>query len=145
MGAKPLCARHRVLPGRQTGLLGSRRPGARWLDRPRFVEECASRRAQHRRVLLGEGSRAPPGALPGGGGWGARIWDSSWRRERAAAYGIAPEELDEYYRKRTTLQVSVVPEDVAEAVLHFASESRSGKSTGNILNVDGGSAAAYPR
>ena len=76
---------------------------------------------------------------------GSRIWDSGWRRERAAAYGISPEELDEHYRKRTTLQVSVVPEDVAEAVLHFASESRSAKSTGNILNVDGGSAAAYPR
>jgi rhamnulose-1-phosphate aldolase/alcohol dehydrogenase len=76
---------------------------------------------------------------------GSRIWDTSWRRERAATYGIAPEELDEYYRQRTTLQVSVLPEDVAEAVLHFASEARSGKSTGNILNVDGGSAAAYPR
>jgi NAD(P)-dependent dehydrogenase (short-subunit alcohol dehydrogenase family) len=35
-------------------------------------------------------------------------------------------------------------EDIAEAVLFFAS-SRSAKSTGNILNVDGGLAAAYPR
>ena len=34
---------------------------------------------------------------------------------------------------------------VAEAVLHFASERRSGKSTGNILNVDGGVPAAYSR
>ncbi len=31
------------------------------------------------------------------------------------------------------------------AVLHFSSEARSGKSTGNILNVDGGVSAAYPR
>jgi NAD(P)-dependent dehydrogenase (short-subunit alcohol dehydrogenase family) len=76
---------------------------------------------------------------------GSRIWSSSWREQRAAAYGIAPEELDEYYRRRSTLGVTVLPEDVAEAVLHFASASRSGKSTGNILNVDGGSAAAYPR
>jgi rhamnulose-1-phosphate aldolase/alcohol dehydrogenase len=76
---------------------------------------------------------------------GSRIWNSSWREERAAAYSIAPEELDEYYRDRTTLGVSVLPEDVAQAVLHFASSSRSGKSTGNILNVDGGVAAAYPR
>ena len=36
------------------------------------------------------------------------------------------------------------PEDVAQAVLHFVSD-RSAKSTGNILNVDGGVAAAYPR
>ena len=39
----------------------------------------------------------------------------------------------------------MLPEDVADAVLHFASEARSGKSTGNILNVDGGVAAAFPR
>ena len=76
---------------------------------------------------------------------GSRIWNSSWREERAAAYSIAPEDLDEYYRDRTTLGVTVLPEDVAQAVLHFASPARSGKSTGNILNVDGGVAAAYPR
>jgi NAD(P)-dependent dehydrogenase (short-subunit alcohol dehydrogenase family) len=76
---------------------------------------------------------------------GSRIWDSSWREERAQAYGIAPEELEEYYRQRTTLKVNVFPEDVAEAVLFFASSSRSSKSTGNILNVDGGVREAYPR
>jgi NAD(P)-dependent dehydrogenase (short-subunit alcohol dehydrogenase family) len=76
---------------------------------------------------------------------GSRIWDSSWREERAAAYGIEPDELEEHYRKRTALGVNVLPEDVAEAVLHFASEARSGKSTGNVLNIDGGVSAAYPR
>jgi rhamnulose-1-phosphate aldolase/alcohol dehydrogenase len=76
---------------------------------------------------------------------GSRIWDSSWREERAAAYGIAPDELEEHYRARTTLGVNIEPEDIAAAVLHFASDARSGKSTGNILNVDGGVAAAYPR
>jgi rhamnulose-1-phosphate aldolase/alcohol dehydrogenase len=76
---------------------------------------------------------------------GSRIWDSSWREERAAAYGIEPGELEEYYRRRTVLGVNVLPEDIAQAVLHFASEARSGKSTGNILNVDGGVSAAYPR
>jgi rhamnulose-1-phosphate aldolase/alcohol dehydrogenase len=76
---------------------------------------------------------------------GSRIWDSSWREERAAAYGIAPDELEEHYRARTTLGVNIEPDDVASAVLHFASGARSGKSTGNILNVDGGVAAAYPR
>ena len=76
---------------------------------------------------------------------GSRIWDSSWREERAAAYGVDPDELEEHYRLRTTLGVNVLPEDIAQAVLHFCSEARSGKSTGNILNVDGGVPAAYPR
>ncbi len=76
---------------------------------------------------------------------GSRIWDSSWREERAAAYGIEPHELEEHYRRRTALGVNVLPEDIAEAVLHFSSEARSGKSTGNVLNVDGGVSAAYPR
>lgn len=76
---------------------------------------------------------------------GSRIWNSSWREERAAAYKIEPDQLDDYYRARTTLGVNVQPEDVAQAVLHFASAARSGKSTGNILNVDGGVTAAYPR
>ncbi len=76
---------------------------------------------------------------------GSRIWDSSWRSERAEAYGIEPEKLEEHYRKRTALGVKVLPEDIAQAVLHFASGARSGKSTGNVLNVDGGVSAAFPR
>ena len=76
---------------------------------------------------------------------GSRIWSSSWRAERAATYGIAPEQLEEHYRKRTTLGVNILPEDIAEAVAFFASPTRSSKSTGNILNVDGGVPAAFPR
>ncbi len=76
---------------------------------------------------------------------GSRIWGSSWREERAASYGIEPGELEEHYRKRTTLGVNILPEDIADAVMHFASDGRSGKSTGNVLNVDGGVPAAYPR
>jgi rhamnulose-1-phosphate aldolase/alcohol dehydrogenase len=76
---------------------------------------------------------------------GSKIWGSSWREERADAYNIEPDELDEHYRKRTTLGVNIFPEDIAQAVLHFASDARSGKSTGNMLNVDGGVPAAYAR
>jgi rhamnulose-1-phosphate aldolase/alcohol dehydrogenase len=76
---------------------------------------------------------------------GSRIWDSAWRQERAATYGVAPDQLEEVYRKRTTLGVNILPEDIAEAVAFFASPTRSSKSTGNMLNVDGGVAAAYPR
>ena len=50
---------------------------------------------------------------------GSRIWDSSWREERAAAYGITPDELEEYYRERTTLGVNVLPEDVAAGGASF--------------------------
>jgi rhamnulose-1-phosphate aldolase/alcohol dehydrogenase len=76
---------------------------------------------------------------------GSKIWDSGWREERARAYGIKPEELDEYYRQRNTLKVTILPQDIASAILFFASARRSGKSTGNILNVDGGVPLAYPR
>jgi len=76
---------------------------------------------------------------------GSRIWDSSWREERAAAYGIDPDELEAHYRNRTTLGVNILPADIAQAALHFASPQRSGKSTGNLLNVDGGVPAAYAR
>ena len=75
---------------------------------------------------------------------GSRIWNSSWRDARAATYGIAPEALEEHYRKRTVLGVNVVPADIAEAVAFLAS-NRAAKSTGNILNVDGGVTAAYTR
>ena len=76
---------------------------------------------------------------------GSRIWDSAWREERAGAYGIKSDQLEAFYRERTTLKVNVLPADIATAILYFASSRRSGKSTGNILNVDGGVALAYPR
>ncbi len=67
---------------------------------------------------------------------GSRIWGSSWRQERAATYGVAPDQLEEVYRKRTTLGVNILPEDIAEAVAFFASPTRSSKSTGNTGSVN---------
>lgn len=75
---------------------------------------------------------------------GSGIWDGRWRAERAATYGIAPEQLEEHYRARTTLRVNVFPEDVAEAVAFFATDS-AGKTTGGVLTVDGGVPTAYVR
>ncbi len=76
---------------------------------------------------------------------GSRIWDGEWRRERAHAYGIEPgAELEEFYRNRSMLKQNVLPEDIAEAVYFFASDT-SAKSTGNIINVDAGNAQAFTR
>lgn len=75
---------------------------------------------------------------------GSSIWTGAWREERAAAYGLKADELEAHYRERSLLKRSVLPEDIAEAVVFFASE-RSAKSTGNIINVDAGNAAAFPR
>jgi hypothetical protein len=41
--------------------------------------------------------------------------------------------------------VNLTPADITSAVPHFAAAARSGKSTGNLLNVDGGVPAAIPR
>ncbi len=75
---------------------------------------------------------------------GSGIWSSDWKAERASTYGIDAEDLPGFYRARTRLGVNVYPEDVAEAVAFFAGP-RSAKSTGNVVNVDGGVTAAYPR
>jgi len=75
---------------------------------------------------------------------GSSIWSGKWREERARAYGIRPDQIEEYYRNRTILKVSVFPEDVAEAALFFASD-RSSKTTGAMLTVDGGVSAAFAR
>jgi rhamnulose-1-phosphate aldolase/alcohol dehydrogenase len=75
---------------------------------------------------------------------GSAIWSSEWKAERASTYGIGEDDLPAYYRSRTRLGVNVYPEDVAEAIAFFAT-SRSAKSTGNVINVDGGVTAAYPR
>lgn len=75
---------------------------------------------------------------------GSAIWDSNWREERAQAYGIHPDQLEEHYRKRTTLQVNIFPEDIAESVAFLAS-SKAEKTTGCMITVDGGVPAAFTR
>ncbi|OXM85168.1 bifunctional aldolase/short-chain dehydrogenase [Paenibacillus rigui] len=75
---------------------------------------------------------------------GSAIWNGSWRNERAAAYGIEPDQLEEHYRKRTTLLVNIYPRDIAEGIAFFAS-SKSDKTTGCMLTIDGGVPAAFTR
>ncbi len=72
------------------------------------------------------------------------LWSPEVRHERARAQGIPVEEIEEFYRKRNLLGVSVLPEDVAEAVLFLASD-RAAKTTGCTVTVDGGVRDAFPR
>jgi NAD(P)-dependent dehydrogenase (short-subunit alcohol dehydrogenase family) len=75
---------------------------------------------------------------------GSGIWDGGWREARAKSYGIKPEELDDYYRQRTTLKVNVYPENIAEAI-SFLAGPRASRTTGASITVDGGVAGAYMR
>jgi rhamnose utilization protein RhaD (predicted bifunctional aldolase and dehydrogenase)/NAD(P)-dependent dehydrogenase (short-subunit alcohol dehydrogenase family) len=75
---------------------------------------------------------------------GSGLFSPELRAARAAAHGVAPEALEEFYRQRNLLRVRVLPEDVAEAALFLASD-RSAKTTGAALAVDGGVREAFPR
>ncbi len=74
----------------------------------------------------------------------SNIWAGGWAEGRAKAYGITVEELPAYYAKRTLLNETILPEDIANACFTFIGGLLN-KSTGNTLNVDGGVAAAFLR
>ncbi|MER8593188.1 bifunctional rhamnulose-1-phosphate aldolase/short-chain dehydrogenase [Mesorhizobium sp. M1182] len=75
---------------------------------------------------------------------GSKIWSGEWKEQRAAAYKMSTDDLEEHYRSRSMLKRSVFPEDIAEAIYFFASDM-SAKSTGNIINVDAGNAQSFTR
>jgi len=74
----------------------------------------------------------------------SNIWAGGWAEGRAKAYGITVEELPQYYANRTLLKEMILPEDIANACFSFLNGLLS-KSTGNILNVDGGIAMGFVR
>lgn len=74
----------------------------------------------------------------------SKIWEGAWAEGRAKAYGVKVEELPSYYAKRTLLNEIILPEDIANACFVFVSGLLH-KSTGNVLNVDGGVAMAFVR
>ena len=75
---------------------------------------------------------------------GSNIWSGGWAEGRAKAYGIKVEELPQYYASRTLLNEIIFPEDIANACFAFVSGLLN-KSTGNMLNVDGGISTAFTR
>jgi len=76
--------------------------------------------------------------------YGSNIWNNGWAEGRAKAYGITVEELPKYYASRTLLNEVILPDDIANACFAFVCGLLN-KSTGNILNVDGGVANAFVR
>ncbi len=74
----------------------------------------------------------------------SNIWAGGWAEGRAKAYGITVGELPAYYANRTILNEMILPEDIANACFAFIGGLLN-KSTGNILNVDGGVAMAFVR
>ena len=74
----------------------------------------------------------------------SNIWSGGWAEGRAKAYGITVDELPAYYAKRTLLNETILPEDIANACFAFVGGLLN-KSTGNTLNVDGGVATAFTR
>lgn len=75
---------------------------------------------------------------------GSKIWEGEWAAGRAKAYGVTVAELPAYYAKRTILNEIISVDDIANGVFAFVGGDLS-KTTGNILNVDGGVAAAFVR
>lgn len=74
----------------------------------------------------------------------SNIWAGGWAEGRAKAYGITVAELPAYYAKRTLLNEVILPDDIANACFAFVGGLLN-KSTGNVLNVDGGVAMAFVR
>jgi rhamnulose-1-phosphate aldolase/alcohol dehydrogenase len=74
----------------------------------------------------------------------SKIWEGDWAAGRAKAYGVTVEELPAYYAKRTLLNEIILPEDIANACFALVGGLLN-KSTGNVLNVDGGVAMAFVR
>jgi len=74
----------------------------------------------------------------------SNIWAGGWAEGRAKAYGITVDELPAYYAKRTLLNETILPEDIANACFAFVGGLLN-KSTGNALNVDGGVSSGFLR
>jgi len=74
----------------------------------------------------------------------SRLWAGGLREQRAAEHGIKPEELEDFYARRNLLHRHVTTKNVADAVLFLLSEASS-RTTGAVIPVDGGVAAAFPR
>jgi rhamnulose-1-phosphate aldolase/alcohol dehydrogenase len=74
----------------------------------------------------------------------SKIWKGAWAEGRAKAYGVTVEELPAFYAKRTLLNEIILTEDIANGCFALIGGLLN-KSTGNVINVDGGVAAGFVR
>ena len=74
----------------------------------------------------------------------SKLWEGGIREQRAAAHGIAPEKLEDFYADRNLLKARVRSSDVAASVSFLLSDESS-RTTGAVIAVDGGVSAAFPR
>lgn len=74
----------------------------------------------------------------------SKLWAGGIREQRAAAHGVKPEDLEDFYASRNLLKARVRSLDVANSVAFLLSEESS-RTTGAVIAVDGGVAAAFPR
>ncbi|UPL14710.1 bifunctional aldolase/short-chain dehydrogenase [Microbacterium galbinum] len=95
-------------------------------------------------VELGEYGIRVNGINPDGVVRGSGIFASGWGANRAATYGVAEEDLGQFYANRTILKREVVPENVADAVYVLTGPELS-RTTGLHIPVDSGVAAAFLR
>ena len=75
---------------------------------------------------------------------GSAIWTGEWRKQTAANLGIPEDQLEEHYRKRSMLGVTVSTDDCAQAICWLAS-SKSSRTTGCVIPVDGGNREGFLR
>ena len=76
---------------------------------------------------------------------GSSIWSSDWKAERASTYGVADEELPGLLPRPDAGSGSTSTPRTSPRRSRSSPGPRSAKSTGNVVNVDGGVTAAYPR
>ncbi|MEI6406568.1 MAG: SDR family oxidoreductase [Actinomycetes bacterium] len=74
----------------------------------------------------------------------SKLWAGGIREQRAAAHGVKPEDLEDFYASRNLLKARVRSVDVARSVAYLLSDESS-RTTGSVIAVDGGVAAAFPR
>ncbi len=81
----------------------------------------------------------PDGVVRGSG-----IFEGAWGEDRARTYGVKLEDLGKHYASRSLLKDEILPEDVAAAVYVLVGPELR-KSTGLVINVDGGFAPTMLR
>jgi rhamnulose-1-phosphate aldolase/alcohol dehydrogenase len=116
---------------------------------PRNIAYASAKADQAHQVRLLAAELGPDqirvnGVNPDGVVRGSGIFTGEWLEERARAYGVEPDELGEFYAKRTLLGREVLPEHVADAVYTLVAGDLA-RTTGLIVPVDGGLPEAFVR